>query len=93
MTRRRGRLFSLYNTDSIPHLTSIYDARGGGAGSYALQFLNNQTLRSPFTHEVFGTTSFLQGVTQTNANRTTTFGYDGWGAGEIMHMTTLKAGS
>ena len=41
---------------------------------------------------MFGTTSFLQGVTQTNTSRTTTFGYDGWGAGEIMQMTTPYGG-
>ena len=69
-----------YNTDAVPHLTDIFDAGGGGAGSYTFQVTNGQLLKSPFSGALFATTSWLQGVTQTNTGRQTSFLYDGTGA-------------
>lgn len=55
-----------YNTDTIPHLTSIA-TNIGDSGSYTFTYLSNQSLSSPYNSASYGSTNkFLQRVTGWN---------------------------
>lgn len=71
-----------YNTDAIPHLTSITN-HIGTSESYTFGYLTGQSLTSPFSPpQSFGTVSLLSGVTITALGAGFGFEYSG-GAGEM----------
>lgn len=53
-----------YNTDAIPHLTTVINAIGT-AERFNLTYLGNQALNAPFGAVSFGTTALLQNITVT----------------------------
>jgi RHS repeat-associated protein len=63
-----------YNTDSIPHLTTITTNIGSGQ-AYTFTYTSGQTLYSPFGGSSFGAVTTLASVRQTSTNLTSTFSY------------------
>ena len=74
-----------YNTDPIPHLTSITGLAGTGE-SYNLTY-NSYALNSPFGGASFGTTTTLATLTNENTFLATGFTYDSAGTGELARVT------
>lgn len=78
-----------YNSDSIPHLTSISNTVGTSE-NYSLSFLESQALSSPFTGASYGTTTFLQSAAVTGLGVSHSFQYSG--SGEMTQLTTPLGG-
>ena len=78
-----------YNTDPLPHLTSIRNIIGSSE-NYDLSYLTAQNLNSPFPPGTgFGTTTLLQGVSvhnYINFNLSHTMLYDASGSGELTQV-------
>ena len=79
-----------YNTDAIPHLTSITNSVQS-AESYTFSTVG-QALQSPFDSSSFGTATLLTGVTVTASNTTYGFQYS-TGAAELTQVTTPASGT
>jgi hypothetical protein len=76
-----------YNTDAIPHLTSINPIAGLTVETLTFSYLENQNLNSPFTPSTaFGTTTLLQSVDRLQ-NYPYQFQYDSAGAGELTSVS------
>ncbi|MGD1097715.1 MAG: hypothetical protein ABSB35_37725 [Bryobacteraceae bacterium] len=73
-----------YNSDPVPHLTSIHNYIGTGE-AYTFAYSENQPLVSGINGASFGTTTLLDSATVTNLGATHTFTYDG--SGEITQIT------
>jgi RHS repeat-associated protein len=67
-----------YNTDAIPHLTSITNSIGTGE-AYNFSYTGGQSLVSPINSQSFGTTTWLSSAVVANLNATHVFSYDGSG--------------
>ena len=85
-----------YNTDLIPHLTTITNGIGTPE-NYSLAYTASSALISPFNSQNFGTFAFLQSVEVNGPNLTTSFAYDTSGGGtsgtgELLQMTTPYGG-
>jgi RHS repeat-associated protein len=81
--------YFVYNNDSTPHLTNIYDCTYG-SGGHTLTYFAPQTLTSPFSSQTFGSATFLQTVS-TFDNRVQSFTYGT--SGEMTRTTTPLGGS
>jgi len=76
-----------YNTDAIPHLTSITNSVGTSE-AFSFSYTVPQTLQSPFSpQQTFGSAQMLQIVTRTGVNLSHTFEYGTNGAGEMSKAT------
>ena len=83
-----------YNTDLIPHLTTITNGIGTPE-NYSLTYTASSALISPFSSQNFGTFVFLQSVEVNGPNLTTSFAYNqvtGGSTGELTQMTTPYLG-
>ena len=83
-----------YNTDLIPHLTTITNSVGTPE-NYSLTYTASSALISPFSSQNFGTFVFLQSVEVNGPNLTTSFAYNqvtGGSTGELTQMTTPYGG-
>ena len=79
-----------YNTDPIPHLTTITNSISSSE-NYTLAYAGNQALASPFDQTSFGTATLLQAVAFTGLNSSTSLQYV-QGTAELNHVTTPAAG-
>ena len=80
-----------YNTDPIPHLTSIVNGFGT-AENYAFAYASGPLI-SPFDGTTsFGNPDFLQSVTVTGIGVTTSFTYDAGHSGELTNVTMPYGG-
>ena len=79
-----------YNSDPIPHLTSITNYIQTGE-AYTLSYTGGQTLTSPFNSETFGTTTWLSSIAVTSlAGANTGFTHDT--SGELTKVTLPLGG-
>ena len=71
-----------YNTDPLPHLASITNPLGYQLEYYTFGYLENQTLKSPFTPSIsFGRPALLQTVTSAGPNLSYQLVYNTSGSG------------
>jgi hypothetical protein len=82
-----------YNSDSIPHLTSISCGNLGTPENYGFNYLESQPLSSPISGASYGTTTLLQSVTVTGLGIGHSFQYSSSGSGEMTQLTTPLGGS
>ena len=82
--------FFAYNTDPVPHLTSITNNVGTGE-AYNFAYQANYSLNSPFGG-TYGTTTTLTSLTQATTSLATGFTYDSGGTGELTQVTAPYGG-
>ncbi len=81
-----------YNTDPIPHLTTITSTIHT-VETHKFTYLTSQSLNSPFSPAVaFGTTTLLKSGDAVGSNVPYKFQYDAGGSGELTQMTNKYGG-